>query len=156
MTSKEVLNSFDGIMKSDYGLPLLYLGGLGLAYSDILPTPNVLLANAKLSSLKKSLEENKITENQYNQQVQHSLNTFKNVYYIGVIGTMFFVDGDIYKKAKVGAIILGIGALLGVIMKKPQAIQTPNLEIDIEQPETMQFDASKRKAQRRGRMIKFV
>jgi len=156
MTSKEFLDSFDGIMKSDYGLPLLYLGGFGVAFSDILPTPNALLAKPQIDALKKEIDENKITENEYNKRLEQYLVSYKNLYYIGVIGTMFFVDGDVYKKAKIGAIVLGVGAVLGLIFKSPKMEITPKVEINIDEPEMVQFDASKRKAYRRGRMIKFV
>jgi len=156
MTSKEFLESFDGMMKSDYGLPVLYLGGLGVAFSDILPTPNALLAKSQIDTLKKELDENKISEKEYNRSLEQYLITYKSVYYIGVLATMFFVDGDVYKKAKIGAMVLGAGAILGLIFKEPKVEHIPDLGINIDEPEMVNFDASKRKAQRRGRMIKFV
>lgn len=155
MTSKEFLESFDGMMKSDYGLPVLYLGVFGVALSNV-PTPNVLLASSQLSKLKKDIEENKITEREYNVRLEQYLTTYKSLYYILVVASMFMVDGDVYKKAKVGGMILGIGALIGLMTKAPEPISTTELAINIDEPETVQFDASKRKAQRRGRMIKFV
>lgn len=157
MTQKEILNQFDNVMESEYGKPMLYVAFAGLAFSDILPTPNRLLATIPLNTLKKELDNNEISPYSYNRKVEETLLTFKGVYYVGVLALMFYIDGDIYKKAKVGAIALGAGAILGLVMGKPKSVEEKErVEIDFDAPLNVNMDGVNKKAHRRGQFIKFV
>jgi hypothetical protein len=157
MTQKEILNQFDNVMESEYGKPMLFLAFAGLAVSDILPTPSRLLATIQLNNLKKELDNNQISPYSYNKRVEETLVTFKAVYYIGVLALMFYVDGDVYKKAKVGAIALGAGTALGLIMGKPKKVEeVERVVIDLEAPLNVNMDGVNKKAHRRGQFIKFV
>jgi hypothetical protein len=67
---------------------------------------------------------------------------------------MYFTKGNAYDKAKIGGILLGIGVVASLLIKKPE-IKAESL---IDEPETEQinFSANRKQAYRRVNFIKFV
>jgi hypothetical protein len=67
---------------------------------------------------------------------------------------MYFTNGNAYAKAKIGGILLGIGVVASLLVRKPEIDAKPL----IDEPETEQinFSANTKQAYRRGNFIKFV
>jgi hypothetical protein len=153
MKSK-ILNEFDSIMTGDYGNAILYTGVVGLALSDKFPTPSPLLATFSLNKYKREYERGDIDVFEYKQGVEKALNMYKYLWWGGVFATMYFTKGNAYDKAKIGGILLGIGVVASLLIKKPEI----KAEALIDEPETEQinFSADKKQAYRRGNFIKFV
>jgi hypothetical protein len=114
----KVLKEFNTIMLGDYGNLILYTGVVGLALSNKIPTPNALLGTITLKNIKKEYDKGDISFFEFKERSEKTLNIYKNIWWGGVLATTFFVKGDVYQKAKVGGILIGIGIVASMFLPK--------------------------------------
>lgn len=119
MTNK-VLKEFDTIMRGDYGDLILYSGVVGLALSEKIPTPNALLGRFTLNKIKGEYDRGDISFFEFKERSEKSLKLYKNLWWGGVLTTMFLTKGGVYQKAKIGGILIGAGIVVSMLMPTPE------------------------------------
>lgn len=126
--SNKILEQFDTIMRGDYGNLILYSGVVGLALSEKVPAPSALIGRFTLNKIKGEYDRGDISFFEYKERTEKALTLYKNLWWGGVLATMFFTKGDVYKKAKIGGILLGIGLVASMVVKSPD--MTANALLD--------------------------
>lgn len=117
--ANKILKEFDTIMRGDYGNLILYSGVVGLALSDKIPTPNVLIGRFSLNKIKGEYDRGDISFFEFKERTDKSLKLYKNVWWGGVLATMFLTKGDVYQKAKIGGILIGAGVIASMLIPSP-------------------------------------
>jgi hypothetical protein len=159
---------FEEILKSSEGRHsdgVLYAGAVGIILSDIIPTPAEAVFYYRERDLKQKWEEGKITPQQYYRGSYKSLHIAKSLWWIGVLGAMYFKKGTTQKKAMFGLALVGGGAIAGIIyrnMRKDFDEVKADVKAELEPKQEFAGTTPKpqkgttRKALRRGNTLKFV
>lgn len=110
---KEILQASEGRHASG----VLYAGAAGLLLSDIIPTPADALYFHTEKRLRDKWKNNEITPEKYWLKTAAAYYLYNPVWWGLVITAMYFTKGDVKDKAKIGLIIVGAGAVVGVIYR---------------------------------------
>lgn len=129
-------------MRGDYGNLILYSGVVGLALSNNFPTPNAVVGRFALNKIKRSYDTGDISFFEYKERSEKALNLYKNVWYGGVLATMFFTKGDVYQKAKIGGILLGVGIIASLLIPQPDF--SSNSLIDSAEDNNVNFEGEQK------------
>jgi hypothetical protein len=96
---------------------VLYAGAVGLLLSNVIPTPADALYYHTEKKLRDKWESGEITPEKYWQKTASAYYLYKPVWWGLVITAMYFTKGDVKNKAKIGLMIVGAGAVVGIIYK---------------------------------------
>jgi hypothetical protein len=167
---KKVFEEILKASKGEYGAGVLYAGAVGLALSDMIPTPANALYFYTEKKLRDKWKAGEITPEKYWKKTAMAYYVGKPIWWILVLGVVFHVDGDLTKKAKIGLTMVGVGAIIGIIYKKySQDINEIKTEVLATQEPKIEFAGNQkpnlkdhiksgqyRQVMRRGQQIKFV
>ena len=109
--SDKIIKEFDTIMRGDYGNLILYSAVVGIGLSDKVPTPNALIGRFTLNKIKGEYDRGDISFFEFKERSDKALTLYKNLWWGGVLATMFFTKGDVYQKAKIGGILVVSGII---------------------------------------------
>jgi len=112
-----MINEIKKTFNSDFGVGALYIGGISLILSDIIPTPADALYFSLIQKEKRKLENKEITPKQYWTREALYYYGLNPIWWTLVLGAMYFTKGDYISKGKVGLAIIGAGAVFGVLNK---------------------------------------
>ena len=107
---KEILDATQG----PHANGVLYAGAVGLLLSNIIPTPADALYFHREKKLKEKWDNKEITPEKYWQKTATAYYVYKPVWWGLVISAMYFTKGDVKDKAKIGLMIVGAGAVVGI------------------------------------------
>lgn len=110
---KEILDATQG----PHANGVLYAGAVGLLLSNIIPTPADALYFHREKKLKEKWENKEITPEKYWQKTATAYYVYKPVWWGLVISAMYFTKGDVKDKAKIGLMIVGAGAVVGIVYR---------------------------------------
>lgn len=159
---EEIINASQGRHSNG----VLYAGAVGIILSDIIPTPAEAVFYYREKNLREKWEEGKITPEQYFRGSYQSLHYSKSIWWIGVLGAMYFKKGNTNQKAMFGLALVGGGAIAGMVYKMMRkdfddvkaeviaALDEPKQEFAGTPEKTIR--GTTRKALRRGNVLKFV
>jgi hypothetical protein len=147
----KVLKEFDTIMRGQYGDLILYSGVVGLALSTNIPTPNALIGRFTLNKIKGEYERGDISFFEFRERSDKALKTYKNVWWGGVLATMFLTKGDVYAKAKIGGILLAAGVVASMLIPTPD--MTAKALVDSPEDNNVNFEGTPKNS--RARLFKY-
>lgn len=153
----EITDAFD----SDYGNALLYATAIGLVLSDIIPTPADAVYYHREKKLRSMLDEGKITPEKYYKKSANAHYIYTPIWWALVLGILYKTEGGVQEKAKIGLMVVGVGAAIGLLHKSySKDIKEVKSALKTEEP-SVNFDAKPRQGQirkvyRAGNKIKFV
>jgi hypothetical protein len=163
---KEVFSEISKAIESEYGNGILYAGAIGLILSDIIPTPADAVYFYYEKKLRDQWKSGKITPKEYWVKSVSSYYIVNPIWWTGVLATLYFVEGDVKQKAKIGLAVVGVGAVIGIIYRNYRKdIEEVKKEIKGELEPKIEFDGGKkpkvqvgkyRSVLRRGNQIKFI
>jgi len=110
---KEILDATQG----PHANGVLYAGAVGLLLSNIIPTPADALYFHREKKLKEKWDNKEITPEKYWQKTATAYYVYKPVWWGLVISAMYFTKGDVKDKAKIGLMIVGAGAVVGIVYR---------------------------------------
>lgn len=113
-------------VKSGHGVGILYAGLIGLALSDIIPTPADALYFYNQQRLKEKFAKKEITPDKYWFKEGANYYGLNLLWWLTVIGVVSITKGGLKKKASVGIGVIAAGAVIGVIalnIKKDKELQ---------------------------------
>ena len=119
-------DTIQSAIKSGHGVGILYAGLIGLALSDIIPTPADALYFYNQQRLKEKFSKKEITPNEYWFKEGANYYGLNLLWWLTVIGVVSITKGGLKKKASVGIGVIAAGAVLGVIalnIKKDKELQ---------------------------------
>jgi hypothetical protein len=144
---------------------VLYAGAVGLLLSNIIPTPADALYFHREKKLKEKWDNKEITPEKYWQKTATAYYVYKPVWWGLVISAMYFTKGDVKDKAKIGLMIVGAGAVLGIVYRNyTKDIQDVRREVltsmepkkNITGPNKPVKVGQYRSVLRKGNVLKFV
>lgn len=146
---------------------VLYAGAVGIILSNIIPTPAEAVFYYREKSLKKQLEEGKISPEAYYRGNYRSLHYSKSIWWIGILAAMYFHKGNTQNKAMFGLALVGGGAVAGLVYKmmrkdfdevkvEVENALTTKEEIKEKENNTTPKVGDTRKVIRRGNVLQFV
>jgi len=121
-----VRDTIQSAIKSGHGTGILYAGLIGLALSDIIPTPADALYFYNQQRLKEKFSKKEITPNEYWFKEGANYYGLNLLWWLTVIGVVSITKGGLKRKASVGIGMVAAGAVLGVIalnIKKDKELQ---------------------------------
>ena len=98
-----------------HGNAILYAGAIGLMLSDVIPTPADGVYFWLLRKEHEKLVQGKITSKQFWQREAAAYYGLNPLWWGIVLASMVATKGDYTNKFKVGAAIIGAGAVVGVL-----------------------------------------
>lgn len=119
-------DTIQSAIKSGHGTGILYAGLIGLALSDIIPTPADALYFYNQQRLKEKFSKKEITPNEYWFKEGANYYGLNLLWWLTVIGVVSITKGGLKRKASVGIGMVAAGAVLGVIalnIKKDKELQ---------------------------------
>ncbi len=119
-------DTIQSAIKSGHGTGILYAGLIGLALSDIIPTPADALYFYNQQRLKEKFAKKEITANKYWFKEGANYYGLNLLWWLTVIGVVSITKGGLKRKASVGIGMVAAGAVLGVIalnIKKDKELQ---------------------------------
>jgi hypothetical protein len=158
---KEILDATQG----PHANGVLYAGAVGLLLSNIIPTPADALYFHREKKLKEKWDNKEITPEKYWQKTATAYYVYKPVWWGLVISAMYFTKGDVKDKAKIGLMIVGAGAVVGIIYRNyTKDIQNVRREVltsmepkkNITGPNKPVKVGQYRSVLRKGNVLKFV
>lgn len=114
---KGILNQIVEATEGHHGNAVLYAGAVGLLLSNIIPTPADALYFHREKKLKEKWDNKEITSEKYWQKTATAYYVYKPIWWGLVITAMYFTKGDVKDKAKIGLMIVGVGAVVGIIYR---------------------------------------
>ena len=144
---------------------VLYAGAVGLLLSNIIPTPADALYFHREKKLKEKWDNKEITPEKYWQKTATAYYVYKPVWWGLVISAMYFTKGDVKDKAKIGLMIVGAGAVVGIVYRNyTKDIQDVRREVltsmepkkNITGPNKPVKVGQYRSVLRKGNVLKFV
>jgi hypothetical protein len=111
------MNTIASAVKTGHGNAVLLAAGLGLIFSDIIPTPGDAFYFWDQQRLKKLLEEDKITPKQFWIKNVAGYYLYNSLWWALVVGAVMLSKGGFDQKLKLALGIVGGGAVLAVIAK---------------------------------------
>ena len=158
---KEILDATQG----PHANGVLYAGAVGLLLSNIIPTPADALYFHREKKLKEKWDNKEITPEKYWQKTATAYYVYKPVWWGLVISAMYFTKGDVKDKAKIGLMIVGAGAVVGIVYRNyTKDIQDVRREVltsmepkkNITGPNKPVEVGQYRSVLRKGNVLKFV
>lgn len=158
---KEILDATQG----PHANGVLYAGAVGLLLSNIIPTPADALYFHREKKLKEKWDNKEITPEKYWQKTATAYYVYKPVWWGLVISAMYFTKGDVKDKAKIGLMIVGAGAVIGIVYRNyTKDIQDVRREVltsmepkkNITGPNKPVKVGQYRSVLRKGNVLKFV
>lgn len=158
---KEILDATQG----PHANGVLYAGAVGLLLSNIIPTPADALYFYREKKLKEKWDNKEITPEKYWQKTATAYYVYKPVWWGLVISAMYFTKGDVKDKAKIGLMIVGAGAVVGIVYRNyTKDIQDVRREVltsmepkkNITGPNKPVKVGQYRSVLRKGNVLKFV
>ena len=158
---KEILDATQG----PHANGVLYAGAVGLLLSNIIPTPADALYFHREKKLKEKWDNKEITPEKYWQKTATAYYVYKPVWWGLVISAMYFTKGDVKDKAKIGLMIVGAGAVVGIVYRNyTKDIQDVRREVltsmepkkNITGPNRPVKVGQYRSVLRKGNVLKFV
>jgi hypothetical protein len=158
---KEILDATQG----PHANGVLYAGAVGLLLSNIIPTPADALYFHREKKLKEKWDNKEITPEKYWQKTATAYYVYKPVWWGLVISAMYFTKGDVKDKAKIGLMIVGAGAVVGIVYRNyTKDIQDVRREVltsmepkkNITGPNKPVKVGQYRSVLRKGNVLKFV
>lgn len=158
---KEILDATQG----PHANGVLYAGAVGLLLSNIIPTPADALYFHREKKLKEKWDNKEITPEKYWQKTATAYYVYKPVWWGIVISAMYFTKGDVKDKAKIGLMIVGAGAVVGIVYRNyTKDIQDVRREVltsmepkkNITGPNKPVKVGQYRSVLRKGNVLKFV
>lgn len=114
------MNSIGNAIKAGHGTGILYAGILGLALSDIIPTPADALYFHNQQKWKEQLAKKEITPEQFWRKELIGYYGYNFGWWLIFLGAVVSVKGDFRKKSEIAIGLLAAGAVVGVIAKNIQ------------------------------------
>lgn len=148
-----------------YSNGVLYAGAVGLILSDIIPTPADALYFYTEKKLRDQWKEGKITPQKYWTRTASAYYLYNPIWWGLVLGVMYYTKGDIKDKAKIGLMVAGAGAVVGVIYRnyqkdiqeiKKEVIASTEPKVEFAGTQSPVKNGQYRSVMRRGNIIKFV
>lgn len=158
---KEILDATQG----PHANGVLYAGAVGLLLSNIIPTPADALYFHREKKLKEKWDNKEITPEKYWQKTATAYYVYKPVWWGLVISAMYFTKGDVKDKARIGLMIVGAGAVVGIVYRNyTKDIQDVRREVltsmepkkNITGPNKPVKVGQYRSVLRKGNVLKFV
>lgn len=160
---EEIINASQG-RHSD---GVLYAGAVGIILSDFIPTPAEAAFYYREKNLREKWEAGNITSEKYYNGSYQSLHISKYIWWIGVLSAIYFYKGNTNEKAKFGLILVGAGAITGIIfkmMRKDLTEVKTDVKEAIEKESKKEFsgtpekikNGTTQKVYRKGNVIKIV
>jgi hypothetical protein len=159
---------FSEIVKSTegkYSNGVLYAGAVGLILSDIIPTPADALYFYTEKKLRDKWKAGEITPQKYWSRTASAYYLYNPIWWTLVLGAMYYTKGDVRDKAKIGLIVVGAGAVIGVIYRnykkdikeiKREVIQATEPKVEFTGKSQPVKNGQYRSVMRRGNIIKFI
>ncbi len=119
-------DTIQSAIKSGHGVGILYAGLIGLAVSDIIPTPADALYFYKQQRLKEKFAKKEITPDKYWFNEGANYYGLNLLWWLTVIGVVSITKGGLKRKASIGVGVIAAGAVIGVIalnIKKDKELQ---------------------------------
>lgn len=119
-------DTIQSAIKSGHGVGILYAGLIGLALSDIIPTPADALYFYNQQRLKEKFAKKEITPDKYWFKEGANYYGLNLLWWLTVIGVVSITKGGLKRKASVGVSVIAAGAVIGVIalnIKKDKELQ---------------------------------
>jgi hypothetical protein len=157
----EIVKSTEG----KYSKGVLYAGAVGLILSDIIPTPADALYFYTEKKLRDKWKSGEITPQKYWSRTAGAYYLYNPIWWGIVLGAIYYAKGDVRDKAKIGLMVVGAGAVIGVLYRNYQKdIKEIKKEVIMATEPKVEFTGNKqpikngqyRSVMRRGNIIKFI
>jgi hypothetical protein len=147
----KVLKEFDTIMRGDYGNLILYSAVVGIGLSDKVPTPNALIGRFTLNKIKGEYDRGDISFFEFKERSDKALTLYENLWWGGVLATMFFTKGDVYQKAKIGGILVVSGIIASMLVPAPD--MSANALVDSSEDNNVNFEGIQKVSKPKSRLF---
>lgn len=108
-------NPIQSAVKSGHGTGILYAGLIGLALSDIIPTPADALYFYRQRKLREKFEKNEISAKRYWVEESVGYYGYNLIWWLLLFGVVSYSKGDFEQKLKLAIGIVAAGGVVGVL-----------------------------------------
>jgi hypothetical protein len=129
VTADSIAKEFKNLSGGDYQTALLYAALTGAVVSEVLPTPATAWAYYRMKVLQKQKADGKLNQKELEQKIGEAYAYALPVWWIAVFGIIHFHKGNFQDKAKLAAMLVGGGAIVGALFKN-YVKHLPKLEIE--------------------------
>lgn len=122
----DFISSIKGVSNSEHATGALYFLLIGLAASDIIPTPADYFVFKKQRELRDQYFNSEITPTQYWEQSAIAYYTYNFIFWVLVGLIIILIGGEFNNKVKILIAIVGVGAVIAIIYKNIQKDEISN------------------------------
>ncbi len=113
-----ITDTFSELSEGHYQTALLYSALAGAVVADVLPTPALAWAYYRMKVLQKQRESGLISASELENKIGKAYAYSTPVWWVGVFLAVHFKKGGFYEKAKLSALLVGVGAVVGYTFKQ--------------------------------------
>lgn len=115
--ANKIADTFTDLSEGHYQTALLYAGLAGAVVADVMPTPALAWAYYRMKTIQKQRESGLITASEAENKIGAAYAYATPVWWAGVFAAVHFKKGGFYEKAKLAALLVGGGAVVGYFVK---------------------------------------
>lgn len=113
----KIADTFTDLSEGHYQTALLYAGLAGAVVADVMPTPALAWAYYRMKVIQKQRETGLITASEAENKIGSAYAYATPIWWAGVFAAVHFKKGGFYEKAKLAALLVGGGAVIGYVVK---------------------------------------
>ena len=113
-----ITDTFSELSEGHYQTALLYSALAGAVVADVLPTPALAWAYYRMKVLQKQRESGLISASELENKIGKAYAYSTPVWWVAVFLAVHFKKGGFYEKAKLSALLVGVGAVVGYTFKQ--------------------------------------
>lgn len=114
----KITDTFSELSGGHYQTALLYSALAGAVIADVVPTPALGWAYYRMKVLQKQRESGLITATELEDKIGKAYAYATPLWWIGVFLAVHYKKGGFYEKAKLSALLVGVGAVVGYTFKQ--------------------------------------
>jgi hypothetical protein len=114
----KIRKDFNNLTGGDYQNAMIYAALAGVVVSDLLPTPAMTIARARIKLLQFKQKDGQLSQEDIEKELSKTYAYVLPAWWIAVFSAVHFNKGGFYEKAKIAILMVGAGALVGMIGNK--------------------------------------
>jgi|APGre2960657404_1045060.scaffolds.fasta_scaffold30066_3 hypothetical protein len=112
-----IVGKFTELSDGHYKTALLYAGLAGAVVANLKTSPALAWAYYRMKVIQKQREDGLINASQAEEKIGQAYALAEPIWWVAVFAAVHFKKGGFYEKAKLAALLLGGGAVVGHLVK---------------------------------------
>ena len=115
--ANKIADTFSDLTEGHYQTAILYAGLAGAVVTELMPNPALAWAYYRMKKIQKQREEGLITASEAENKIGQAYAYATPIWWAGVFAAVHFKKGGYVEKAKLAALLVGGGAIIGFMVK---------------------------------------